>query len=64
MDEDFRFDIRIRDRMVQAGNITKEEVEARLAALKDVEPESELVDLEQPALVPLVATPEGDGEGA
>ena len=64
MDEDFRFDIRIRDRMVQAGNITKEEVEARLAALKDVEPESELVDIEQPALVPLVATPEGDGEGA
>jgi hypothetical protein len=64
MDEDFRFDIRIRDRMVAAGNITKEEVEARLSSLKDVEPESELVELEQPALEPLVVTPEGEGEGA
>jgi hypothetical protein len=62
MDEDFRFDIRIRDRMVEAGNITKEQVEARLSALKDVEPESELVELEQPGLAPLAPAPEGDGE--
>jgi hypothetical protein len=64
MDEDFRFDIRIRDRMVDAGLITKEEVAARLSSLKDVEPESELVELEQPALVPLVPAPESEGEGA
>ncbi len=64
MDEDFRFDVRIRDRMIEAGNVTKEEVAARLSALKDVEPESELIELDQPALVPLVAEAEGEGEGA
>ena len=64
MDEDFRFDIRIRDRMIQAGNVTQEEVNARLSSLKDVEPESELIELEQPALVPLEAETESESEGA
>ncbi len=50
IDEDFRFDVRIQERMVQKGLVQKEELAARLSALTDLEGESEALDLPQPGL--------------
>jgi hypothetical protein len=60
IDEEFRFDVRIQARMVKKGLVTKEELEVRLATLKDIESESEPLDLEQPGLAPWGADSEGD----
>lgn len=60
IDEEFRFDVRIQERMVKKGLVTPEELEKRLASLKDIESESEHLDLEQPGLAPLNADSEGD----
>lgn len=60
IDEEFRFDVRIQDRMVKKGLVTKEELDKRLANLKDIEGDSEPLDLEQPGLLPLNADSEGD----
>jgi hypothetical protein len=60
IDEEFRFDVRIQDRMVKKGLVTKEELEQRLAQLKDSESDSEVLPLEQPGLAPLHADSEGD----
>lgn len=48
--EDFIYDVRIRDRMIAKGELKKEQVEERLAALQDVESQAELVELPQPAV--------------
>lgn len=60
IDEEFRFDVRIQERMVKKGLVTKEELEKRLATLKDIESESEAINLDQPGLLPLHADSEGD----
>ena len=62
IEEDFRFDVRIQDRLMKKGLVTKEELDQRLAALKDLEGAAETLDLQQPGLAPLDAEAEGDKE--
>lgn len=49
--ENFEYDVRIRKRMLARGRVNADGVAARLAALKDVASNSEVIDLEQPALI-------------
>lgn len=60
IEEEFRFDVRIQERMVKKGLVSEEELQQHLSALKDVESESEELDLEQPGHAPLEADTEGD----
>jgi len=46
----FKYDVRVRDRMLRAGRITSEEVGRILEALPDLESSVESVPLNQPAL--------------
>jgi len=46
----FMYDVRVRDRFLSEGALTKADVERRLAALPDLAEQCEEVDLEQPAL--------------
>ncbi|HEU5073598.1 MAG TPA: hypothetical protein VFU02_05485 [Polyangiaceae bacterium] len=46
----FMYDVRVRDRFLSEGAITKADVDRRLAALPDLAERCEEVDLEQPAL--------------
>lgn len=46
----FMYDVRVRDRFLSEGAITKADVDRRLAALPDLAEQCEEVDLEQPAL--------------
>ncbi len=46
----FTYDVRVRERFLAEGTITKADVERHLAALPDAAANSEEVDLEQPAL--------------
>jgi hypothetical protein len=62
IDEEFRFDVRIQERMVKKGLVQKDELDQRLSGLKDLEEESEPLDLQQPGLAPLEAEAEGDKE--
>ena len=62
IEEDFRFDVRIQERMVKKGLVKKDELEQRLAALTDLEGESETLELQQPGLAPLEPEAEGDKE--
>jgi len=62
IDEDFRFDVRIQERMVKKGLVTKEELEKRLSDLKDVEEQAEVLELPQPGLAHLDASGEGQRE--
>lgn len=48
MEDSFRYDVRIRDRLLNKGLLTKEEVQKHLDALKDVESQSEPVQVEAP----------------
>lgn len=48
--EKFKYDVRVRERMLRGGRITVEEVNSLLQALPDVEGECEDVLLPQPAL--------------
>lgn len=52
IEEDFRFDVRIQERMLQKGLVKNEELEARLQDLKDLESDCEPLDLAQPGLAP------------
>lgn len=62
IDEDFRFDVRIQERMVKKGLVTKEELDKRLSNLKDVEEQAEALELQQPGLALLDASGEGQRE--
>jgi hypothetical protein len=53
IEEEFRFDVRIQERLLKKGLVTEEELKQRLDSLKDVEGESEILDLQQPGLAPL-----------
>lgn len=46
----FMYDVRVRDRFLSEGAITKADVDRRLAALPDLADHCEEVELEQPAL--------------
>ncbi len=46
----FKYDVRVRDRMLRAGRITTEDVSRILDALPDLETAVESVPLNQPAL--------------
>jgi len=48
--EMFKYDVRVRERMLRGGRITVEEISGLLQALPDVESECEDVLLPQPAL--------------
>jgi len=51
IEEDFRFDTRIQQRMVKKGDVSAEELEKRLAALPDREGDAAVLDLAQPASI-------------
>src|SRR4029078_5685561 len=48
----FKFDVRIRARMLNKGTISDADVTKHLEALQDREPTSEVIELGQPALTP------------
>lgn len=52
IEEDFRFDTRIQQRMLKKGEVSADELEKRLAALPDREGDSLVLDLAQPASIP------------
>lgn len=49
--ESFKYDTRIRSRLLESGMVTSEEVQKHLGALLDLQGASEVITLEQPALV-------------
>ena len=51
IEENFRFDTRIQQRMLKKGEVSPEELEQRLAALPDRETEAAEIDLVQPASI-------------
>lgn len=53
IEEEFRFDVRIQERLLKKGLVSEEELKQRLDSLKDVEGDSEILDLQQPGLAPL-----------
>lgn len=61
IEEEFRFDVRIQERMLNKGLVKQEELEQRLGALKDLVDDTDVLDLEQPGLTRLV--PEQEKEG-
>ncbi len=46
----FKYDVRVRERMLRAGRITGEEITQVLEGLPDLEGAAEVVPLNQPAL--------------
>lgn len=51
IEEDFRFDTRIQQRMLKKGEVSADELEKRLAALPDRETDAAILDLAQPASI-------------
>ena len=47
---DFKYDVRVRDRFVSKGLLTQEAVKAHLDGLKDLESEARAIGVPQPAL--------------
>jgi len=52
IEDDFRFDTRIQQRMLKKGEVSAEELDKRLAALPDREADALVLDLAQPASIP------------
>ncbi len=50
IEQEFPFDVRIQERMLNKGLVKKDELDKRLAALVDLESQAEALDLEQPGL--------------
>jgi hypothetical protein len=48
--EMFKFDVRVRERMMKSGRLTPEDLAKRLASLDDVEANLSALELDQPAL--------------
>jgi hypothetical protein len=46
----FKFDVRVRERMMKAGRLSPDELNKQLATLEDVEGNGVSIELEQPAL--------------
>jgi hypothetical protein len=51
IEENFRFDTRIQQRMLKKGDVTQQELDQRLSALPDREGDSTVLDLVQPASI-------------
>ncbi len=51
MEENFLYDVRIRERHLKKGLLTPETVKKHLDALVDLEAQAETVTLEQPAVM-------------
>jgi hypothetical protein len=51
MNTEFRFDVRIRQRMIDKGLLTPEQVEQYEKGLPDLEQQCEVIPLEQPVRV-------------
>jgi hypothetical protein len=62
IEEEFRFDTRIRERMLKKGLIAEPEVAQRLEALSDLSEQTETVELEQPGLAPRDSEAQADKE--
>lgn|GEM_PF-1312740 len=60
IEEEFRFDVRIQQRLMKKGLVQEDELKARLAALKDLEDDCEAVQVDQPGVNPPLE--EGDRE--
>jgi outer membrane biosynthesis protein TonB len=70
----FKFDVRVRGRMLRSGQLTEEQCNRHLAQLKDAADSVETVELQQPALIrvqhepppppPPVAEPEPEAAAA
>ena len=58
IEEEFRFDVRIQERMLKKGAISQEELQKRLASLGDVAEQSEIIELDPPG-VPAQSGAEG-----
>lgn len=50
--EIFKYDVRVRERMLKAGRLAPEDLANLLAALPDVEANGAPIELDQPALAP------------
>lgn len=48
--EMFKFDVRVRDRLLKSGRLTTEDLGKQLESLTDVEDNSVALELDQPAL--------------
>jgi len=46
----FKFDVRVRPRLLARGQLTEAEVEKHLEGLPDAQPQADMIDLPQPAL--------------
>src|SRR5215831_6804522 len=46
----FKFDVRVRPRLLAKGQLTDAEVDKHLEALADLQPQADVIDLPQPAL--------------
>ncbi|HEX2732978.1 MAG TPA: hypothetical protein VHM70_15320 [Polyangiaceae bacterium] len=55
--QNFKFDVRVRERLMAQGGLTAEDLEVHLGKLQDCEDDYDVVDLEQPALVTEKAPP-------
>ena len=61
----FKYDVRVRERMLKKGLLTESDLERHLASLVDREAACELLPLEQPALGRHEAAPRsGESNGA
>lgn len=49
MEDSFRYDVRVRDRLLSKGLLTKDELQKHLDSLKDLEGQAEPVQVEAPA---------------
>ena len=74
----FKFDVRVRERLMKSGRLTAEELTRQLSTLQDVEENGVAIELDQPALgrsdgsgasrpsvpPPAISTADRDTEGA
>lgn len=58
IEEQFRFDVRIQERMVNKGLVKKDELEKRLAALPDLAEQAETIALDPPGVTSSPASEE------
>jgi hypothetical protein len=52
IEDNFRFDSRLRERMLAKGRVTAEEIEQRLSALPDLDAEAEALGVDAPSGTP------------
>jgi hypothetical protein len=50
IEEEFRFDVRIRERMLKKGAVGREELDRRLTSLPDMAEQAEIIELDPPGV--------------